>query len=129
MRKLATGIAATALVAGFAVGTSGGASAAPATPAAPQYQSCVSGYYCVWTFDSYTGTRYKFQYSNPDWSQTSQAGAYYNDQSSWNSGTSGMGVYLIGDGGRILGCLPDGHGWWHHNPANRGEGNQWTWAC
>ncbi|MFJ3306638.1 peptidase inhibitor family I36 protein [Streptomyces sp. NPDC086549] len=125
--RLTAAAAAVAFTAAGAVaGTTGPAAADSATP---QAQVCVAGYYCVWTLDSYEGDRYKFQYSNPDWRQTSQAGAYHNDQSSWNSGTSGLGVYLIGDGGRILGCLPQGHGWWHHNPANRGEGNRWTGNC
>jgi hypothetical protein len=74
----------------------------------------------------YEGSRYIFKDSNRSWAAW---GIYHNDESSWNSGTSGMGVYLIGDGGRTLGCLPRGHGWTLHNPANRGEGNTWTWNC
>lgn len=109
-----------------AIGTIAGTSGtAAADSALPQAQQCVPKYYCVWTLSSYEGVRYKFQYNNPDWRQTSQAGAYHNDESSWNSGTSGLGVYLIGDGGRVLGCLPQGQGWWLHRPANRGEGNRW----
>ncbi|MEU6480992.1 peptidase inhibitor family I36 protein [Streptomyces sp. NPDC047017] len=102
------------------------AGTATAAPASAQAQTCVAGYYCVWTLDSYEGTRYAYKDSNPSWRNY---GSWHNDQSSWNSGTSGMGVQLIGDGGRVLGCLPQNHGWWHHNPANKGEGNKWTWAC
>ncbi|MFI0192116.1 peptidase inhibitor family I36 protein [Streptomyces sp. NPDC017082] len=118
---LATGAAAVALTAGAL-----GSTTANAVPAAPQAQTCVTGYYCVWSLDSYEGNRYIFKDTNYSWVGY---GAYHNDQSSWNSGTSGMGVDLIGNGGKTLGCLPQGHGWWHHNPDNQGEGNIWTWKC
>jgi hypothetical protein len=120
---------AAASAAALALATAGGiAASGPATAAtaSPQAQTCVSGYYCVWSLYNYEGSRYIFKDTNYSWAGY---GAYHNDESSWNSGTSGMGVYLIGDGGRTLGCLPSGHGWAYHNPANRGEGNIWTWNC
>ncbi|MFJ8390922.1 peptidase inhibitor family I36 protein [Streptomyces sp. NPDC094438] len=121
--RMAATVAALAMAAAGAVTLGSGTASAAVTP---QAQQCVSGYYCVWSLDSYEGSRYTFKDTNYSWRGY---GAWHNDQSSWNSGTSGMGVYLLGSGGRHLGCLPKGHGWWHHNPANTGEGNAWTWNC
>ncbi|MFJ2740290.1 peptidase inhibitor family I36 protein [Streptomyces sp. NPDC087440] len=120
---------AAALASGFAFAPTAGA--AGATGGAAQEtaaNTCNTGYYCVYWNAGYGGNEYLFGGNNPSWARWA---IFNDDSSSWNGGTSGMGVILYGDEGysRPLGCLPQGRGWTQHRPNDDGEGNQWTWSC
>ncbi|MFB7448201.1 peptidase inhibitor family I36 protein [Streptomyces sp. NPDC056194] len=96
------------------------ASAAETTAGAAAATSCDAGYYCVYRDADYAGRKYQFGGNNSSWAD------FNDDSSSWNNGTSGMGVILYGDEGysRPLGCLPAGRGWTLHRPNDDGEGNK-----
>ncbi|MER7541220.1 peptidase inhibitor family I36 protein [Streptomyces sp. NPDC097704] len=82
-------------------------------------------YYCVYWDANYAGRKYQFGGNNSSWADWA---VFNDDSSSWNNGTSGMGVILYGDEGysRPLGCLPAGRGWTLHRPNDDGEGNKGT---
>ncbi|MBB5939289.1 peptidase inhibitor family I36 protein [Streptomyces zagrosensis] len=97
-------------------------------PTATSAHTCNTGYYCVYSNANYGGSEYLFADNNPSWKAWAIDD---NDSSSWNGGTSGMGVYLYRDINyrTPLGCLPDGRGWTQHRPNDSGSGNKWTRDC
>ncbi|MFK4071789.1 peptidase inhibitor family I36 protein [Streptomyces sp. NPDC029674] len=98
------------------------APAAAGPAAAPA--GCPREYYCVYLHANYRGEDYFFKDDNRSWSGYA---IFNNDSSSWNNGTSGLGVALYGDENyaRKLGCLPRGQGWTQHRPNDDGESNKW----
>lgn len=127
MKRMLTALAGTVLLGTGLLGAPA-ASAAETTAGAAAAASCDAGYYCVYWNANYAGRKYQFGGNNSSWANWA---IFNDDSSSWNNGTSGMGVILYGDEGysRPLGCLPAGRGWTLHRPNDDGEGNKWTWSC
>lgn len=117
-------LAGTSLMLAPAAGADSMGSGSSATAA----NTCNPGYYCVYWNANYGGNEYLFAGNNASWHSWAIAD---DDSSSWNGGTSGMGVILYRDTNyrTQLGCLPDGRGWTQHRPNDSGSGNQWTWSC
>lgn len=92
---------------------------------------CSSGYYCVWADSNDRGSKASFQYTNYAWNDTVYAWMEFEDSSSYNKGTSGMGVDLIADLGSSIPhyCSAQGTYWRLHNPNDHGIGNEWNWRC
>lgn len=127
MKRMLTALAGTALLGAGLFGAPGAAAAETAADTAVA-NTCDAGYYCVYWDANYQGREFLFGGNNSSWASWA---IFNDDSSSWNGGTSGMGVILYGDEGysRPLGCLPDGRGWTQHRPNDDGEGNKWTWSC
>jgi len=98
----------------------------------PMTAYCESGTLCVWWDSHYSGNRYPFQYSNPQWTDTGNAAIANDDSSSRNNGTSGLRVSIYTGPNytdtRVV-CLAMGSYTGHHSPTDSGDSNVWVSSC
>jgi hypothetical protein len=104
------------------------ASASPNLPADPGQcsGSTRAGAYCIWVNANFYGSM-GANYGSRNWDGTPVAFLVYNDSSSHNNGTSGMGVYPNTTYGSY--CAARGAWWGQHRPNDSGYGNTWTRNC
>jgi len=107
------------------------------TSAPAEAYSCDSGKLCAWEHADFRGARAQFGGDNAHWSYFAKStGGNWNDvaSSTWNNGTSGMGVFLYEHShydGRAF-CVPRGYryshlSWYSFNDIV--SSNRWSWSC